>query len=57
MRHRRRYRAFALEFMRPKTSLLMTGGFFAGFGWAQSDAPNDQIKTLMARLDLRRRVQ
>ena len=32
--------------------LLMTGAVFAGFGWAQSDAPNDPIKTLVGRLDL-----
>jgi len=32
--------------------LLMTGALFAGFGWAQSDAPNDPIKTLVGRLDL-----
>jgi hypothetical protein len=35
-----------------KTLPLKTGVFFAGFGWTQSDAPNDQIKTLVGRLDL-----
>jgi hypothetical protein len=29
-----------------KTLPLQTGIFFAGFGWTQSDAPNDQIKAL-----------
>lgn len=32
--------------------LLMTGILFAGFAWAQGDAPNDPIKTLVGRLDL-----
>ncbi|HKE22001.1 MAG TPA: M28 family peptidase [Bryobacteraceae bacterium] len=32
--------------------LLMTGGFFAGFAWPQSDPANDPIKTLVGRLDL-----
>lgn len=34
--------------------LLISGIFFAGFGWAQTDAPNDPIKTLAGRLDLQR---
>jgi len=34
--------------------LLMTGVFVVGFAWAQSDAPNDPIKTLVGRLDLAR---
>ena len=49
---RQRNRAFALKSMRAKTWLLMTGAVFAGFGWAQSDASNDPIKTLVGRLDL-----
>jgi hypothetical protein len=43
-----------LKSVRAKTLLLMAGIFFAGFGWAQSDAPNDPIKTLVGRLDLER---
>jgi len=42
----------AVKFMRAKTLLVMTGVFFAGFGWAQSDGPNDPIKKLVGRLDL-----
>lgn len=37
-----------------KTLLLITGVSFAGFAGAQSDAPNDPIKTLVGRLDLAR---
>src|SRR5579863_9349076 len=34
--------------------LLVMGVFFAGFASAQTDAPNDPIKTLVGRLDLER---
>src|SRR5579863_5070485 len=34
--------------------LLVMGVFFAGFASAQTDAPNDPIKTLVGRLDLQR---
>jgi len=37
--------------MRAKTLLRMMGVFFAGFGWAPSDAANDPVKTLVGRLD------
>jgi len=33
---------------------LTTGVFLASSGWAQRDAPNDPIKTLVGRLDLER---
>ena len=45
-------RPCAVKFMRAKKLLAMTGVFFAHFGWAQSAAPNDPIKTLAGRLDL-----
>jgi len=46
------FRLDRLKPIRAKTLLLMAGIFFAGFGWAQSAAPNDPIKTLVGRLDL-----
>ena len=48
------FRLDRLKSMRAKTLLVITGIYFAGFGWAQSDAPNDPIKALVGRLDLER---
>ena len=46
------FRLDRLKSMRAKTLLVITGIYFAGFGWAQSAAPQDPIKTLVGRLDL-----
>jgi hypothetical protein len=42
----------AVKFIRGKTLLVITGVYFAGFCWAQSDPSNDPIKTLVGKLDL-----